>query len=128
MIFKVGGQRSAKGTVERCGDRVPPGSERSRTRGNRKGSVAGGPGTELKKCEAQARATEDRWAATHRNCSVDNWRILSEDRLFDIFDCRRIWLSSLGNRGFGVNILVLLLCGRSGCLHSKFCGCWYLTI
>jgi hypothetical protein len=51
---------------------------------------------------------------------VDDWGILSEDRLFDFFNRRWVWLSLLENRGLDVNVLVLdLWGGRSG---LKFCG------
>ena len=49
MIFKVCGQRNAHGTVDRCGNGMPPGGERRGTRGNRKGGVACSPRIELKR-------------------------------------------------------------------------------
>lgn len=52
MIFKVGGQGSAEGTVDGCGNCVPPGGERGTARSDRKRSVACGTGIELKEiCE-----------------------------------------------------------------------------
>jgi hypothetical protein len=64
MIFIVGGQRKAQGTVDRCGDSVPPGSKRGRTGGKRKRGVTRDPGIELEKYEpgppkiVQGRLTE----------------------------------------------------------------------
>jgi hypothetical protein len=72
MILKVCGQGSAQGAVERCGDGVSPRSERSTTGGDRECGVACGPGIELKKMRLSAK-TDDRWEATHRNRSMDNW-------------------------------------------------------
>ena len=74
MIFKVGGQRqrSAQGAVERCGDCVSPGSKRSTTGGDRERGIACGPRIELETKRLSAK-TDDRWGATHRNCSMDNW-------------------------------------------------------
>lgn len=47
MVFKVGGQRSPQGAVDRCGYCMPPGSKGGGAWGNGERGIACGSGIEL---------------------------------------------------------------------------------